>query len=230
MKILGFQKLSLTDYDGFLCCTIFLFGCNMLCPFCHNKDLVIKNPKTKEINLEEILDYLNKNRGKIEAVCITGGEPTVNPDLAILLKKIKELGFLIKLDTNGTNPGLLETLINEKLIDYVAIDFKNSLNLYPQTIGLNKFNHLSLLNSIALLKENKIKYELRTTLVKELHTEVSIMEMAQTLSGENILFLQKFVDSGNCLQEGLHPISYEEALKFKKILEKEIKTVKLRGY
>lgn len=229
MKIFGLEKLSMVDYDNHLCCVVFTAGCNFCCPFCQNSDLV-NYTNLKEISEVEFFTFLNKRKGLLDAVCVSGGEPTLQPDLIEFIKKIKELGFLVKLDTNGTNPKLLQQLINNNLVDYIAMDIKNSLTAYTKTSGKGNFNLEDIKKSVELLKENKVPYEFRTTLVKHHHTTKEIKEMAKWLNGGKKLFLQCFVDGGTCLQSGLKKIEKQEAELFKKILNKTIQHVELRGY
>lgn len=233
-KIVGFEKLSLVDFDNKLASTIFFSGCNFRCPFCHNSNLVSLN-NLKNINLDEILDYLNKRKGVIEAVCISGGEPTLNKNLVDILKKIKSYNLLIKLDTNGTNPSLIKELVDSKLVDYIAMDVKNSYNNYLNTVGLannedNLFNLEKIKQSICYLISNKVDYEFRITLVNEYHDKSSIKEIAEVISGAKRLYLQKFINNENCFNNNLHPISLKDALIFKDIFSKTVENVYLRGY
>ena len=229
MKIYGLEKLSMVDFEGHLCATVFTAGCNFRCPFCHNADLV-NGTNLTEITNEEFFEYLKKRKGMLDSVCVSGGEPTIWKDLPDFIKKIKELGYLVKLDTNGTNPTMLKKLIDEKLIDYVAMDIKNSKESYTKTAGKGKFDTREIEKSVELLKSGIIPYEFRTTLIKGHHTEAEIKKMANWLKGSDRLFLQCFIDSGNCIADGCEKIEKETAEKFKQILEGGIKEVKLRGY
>jgi len=228
MRILGFDKLSLVDYLDYATAIIFVGGCNFRCPFCHNAGLVENTEQ--EISLSEIFDYLNNRKKLIDAVCISGGEPTIYPDLPILIRQIKDLGFKVKLDTNGTNPVMLKSLIDEKLIDYVAMDIKNSLSKYELTSGCSRNLLENIKESINILKQNLIPYEFRTTLVDEFHGESSIKEMGELVLGAETLYLQKFVENENCLTFGLNEVSLKNAEKYKHILSKFVKNVYLRGY
>lgn len=229
MDFVGLEKFSLVDYDGKLACTLFAQNCNFKCPFCHNKDLVFSNIQTS-LSFNDILIFLKSRIGKLEAVCITGGEPTLMPDLDIKIKQIKELGFKIKLDTNGYRPDVLRKLINENLIDYVAMDIKNSFKKYAISTNLLSIDTNKIQESINILKNSKIDYEFRTTIVNELHNEKDMEEIAEFLKGDNKLFLQKFVNNKNCINQHLTSVSLNKAIKFKNILEKKIKNVDLRGY
>lgn len=228
MKIYGFEKLSMVDYDGHLCATIFTGGCNFRCPFCQNSDLVnVTNLEQYDEN--EIFAHLEKRKNIIDSVCISGGEPTLNPDLKDFIKKIKSRGLLVKLDTNGTKPELIKNLIEEELVDYVAMDVKNSQEHYQKTAGaIVDLDAIG--QSIELLKTNIVPYEFRTTLVSGHHTNESIEEMGKWLDGADKIYLQCFVDSGNCLQQGLQKVPKDRALIFKTILQKYINQVELRGY
>lgn len=227
MEFVGIDKFSLLDYDEKISAVLFSPACNFRCPFCHNGDSVLNSKAS--INFEKIITYLKTKRGLIDAVVISGGEPTLMPELEKRIKEIKELGFLVKIDTNGTNPDVLRTLINENLIDYVAMDIKNSESLYPMTSGCDTDYIKNIKESLEILRNSKIKYELRTTLVKEFHTIESINEMKELIKGHRKLYLQKFVDREGVIKKGLHEISLEEAISFKNILSEVIET-ELRGY
>lgn len=230
MGFVGIEKLSLVDYEDKLTCTLFMAGCNFRCPFCHNADLVLDTYNCHPIPFEEILDYLSKQKRKLEAVCISGGEPTLMRDLKEKIIKIKELGYLVKLDTNGTNLPIVKDLVDNKLIDYVAMDIKNSEKDYHLAIGLDYQPFSKIKESIDYLLDNHIAYEFRTTLVKNVHTKESIKEMGEMIKGARILYLQKFVDSGHTIKPGCEEVSLEEAKEFQKILENYVNKVELRGY
>lgn len=223
----GIEKLSLVDFDGYVACTLFTGGCNYRCPFCHNSPLIDNQPT---ISFDEILTYLNKRKKMIDAVVITGGEPTLHNELPELIKQIKELGFIIKLDTNGTNPKMLKELIDSKLIDYIAMDIKSSFNSYNIVTGVNNPLLNNVKQSIDILKTSKIDYEFRTTLVKEYHDLNTINEMKELLQGSKKLFLQKFVLRDTCLNQNLHEVDMNIANSYKEILESTISKVLLRGY
>lgn len=223
------EKLSLVDYDGKIACTLFTESCNFRCPFCHNKDLALSTASVN-IPFEEVLSFLKSRVNKLEGVVITGGEPTLMFELADKIKAIKDLGFLVKLDTNGYKPETLEFLINNKLIDYVAMDIKNSLDKYDLTTGINNIKQEKILKSISILKEGKVDYEFRTTLVKEFHTINDIKEIASLLTGAKKYFLQKYVASENCINENLHHVDYDVVKEFESVLKENIDFVGLRGY
>ncbi len=208
MLISGIQKLTLLDYPGKTACTVFCYGCNFLCPFCHNALLVTEKAENF-IDEEEIFSFLKKRQGILDGVCVTGGEPTLQKDLKAFLKKIKEMGYEVKLDTNGYKPDLLREIIDESLCDYVAMDIKNTPEKYALTVG-KAVDTDKILESIAILKEGKIPCEFRTTVVKELHTEEDIKEIARLLKGSVPFFLQQFKDSGMLISDGLSAYTKEE--------------------
>ena len=170
MKISGFQKTTLLDYPGKVACTVFLNGCNFRCPFCHNADLVIPESETGIFTENEIFEYLKKRKGILDGVCITGGEPLLNKEISEFMKRIKEMGLLVKLDTNGSFPERLEEIIRAGVVDYVAMDIKNSFEKYSETSGLSNKDLTNIKRSIDLIMEGKTDYEFRTTVVREFHT------------------------------------------------------------
>ena len=223
----GIEKLSLVDFDGYISCTLFTSGCNYRCPFCHNSPLIEEQPS---LNMEEILNYLSVRKKMLDAVVITGGEPTLHKELPNVIKQIKDLGYIIKLDTNGTNPKMLKELIDTKLIDYVAMDIKASSNCYSLVTGvINPFLD-NIKESINILKTSNINFEFRTTLVKEFHSLDSINEMKELVSGAKKLYLQKFVLRDTCLNQKLHEVDLETAKCYKSILEEVVEKVSFRGY
>ncbi len=208
MLISGIQKLTLLDFPGKTACTIFCYGCNFVCPFCHNALLVTEKAENL-IDEEEIFSFLRKRQGILDGVCVTGGEPTLQKDLKAFLKKVKDMGFAVKLDTNGYKPDILREIIDEDLCDYVAMDIKNTPEKYALTVGKD-IDTDKILQSISILKEGKIPCEFRTTVVKEFHTEKDIAEIAHLLKGNVRFFLQQFKDSGNLIEDGLSAYSKEE--------------------
>lgn len=228
MKICGLQKLTLVDYPGKMAAIIFTGGCNFRCPFCHNSALVTDVNNQEEIEEEEVLAFLEKRKNLLEGVVVTGGEPLIHSDIIPLLKKIKELGYLIKLDTNGTFPNLLEEIIDLGLCDYVAMDIKNSLKNYGKTIGFETYDTSKIEKSINLLKKGKVSYEFRTTVVKNIHFEEDFLEIAKMISPESNYFLQTFVPSQNTIVQGLSAPSDEEMKNYLKLLKTYIKSVSIR--
>lgn len=229
MHIYGFNKLTLLDYPGHLAATIFLGGCNMRCPFCHNAALVTKLHTQIPIPIDEILEYLKKRRGILEGICITGGEPTLYYNLPEFIKIAKGLGYKVKLDTNGTNPDMLKSLVADKLVDYVAMDIKNSLDKYPQTAGILDLDLKSIEESVSFLLSLTQNYEFRTTIVKEYHTRDDILSIAHWIQGANNYFLQSFQDSGDVIMPGLHPHPKETLQEFEMLIKPYVKNVSLRG-
>ena len=226
MKISGLQKVSLVDFDGHISATIFTRGCNFACPYCHNSRLV--KGIDDIIPENEVLEYLEKRKNVLDSVVISGGEPTLNPDLPVFIKEIKDMGFKIKLDTNGTNLSMLKNLIENQLIDYVAMDIKNSLEKYNITTNTN--THWNIKDTIEYIMNCGIDYEFRTTLIKQYHTQEDITKISELIKGAKKLFLQKFVNNENCLQSGLAPIDKDTAEQFASILRKNIHNTYLRGY
>lgn len=231
MRFYGMEKLSLVDFDGKITCTLFVGGCNFCCPFCHNSSLVINPTQNQEIDFSEIMDYLTLRKKIVDAVCITGGEPTLYGDLKTYFKLFKEMGFITKLDTNGTNPEMVKELVSEGLVDYVAMDIKNSFTHYLDTIGRSDPRLIAKVNAtMEYLLSGKVDYEFRTTIVDELFTMEDITEIAHMLKGAKRYFLQKFVDNKYCIRSGLHEVPLEKAKKYLEVLSKDIPETKLRGY
>lgn len=229
MEIHGLNKLTLVDYDRKTACTVFTGRCNMRCPFCHNSALVLDPSSQPMVSEEEIFAYLAKRKGLLDGVCITGGEPTLQPDLAEFIKGIKDRGFLVKLDTNGSNYAVLKNLVDNKLVDYVAMDIKNSPEAYPRTVGIKNFDLSNIKKSVELLKEGRVDYEFRTTVVKQLHTPEDMSAIADWIKGAKRYFLQKFVDSGNTIAKGLEACSDEEMKEFQAMLVAKSIPAQLRG-
>lgn len=224
----GFQKLTLLDFPGKVACTVFTKGCNFYCPFCHNANLVDLGEE-QNISEEEVLSYLNKRIGILEGICITGGEPLLHPDLPDFIRKVKELGYHVKLDTNGSFPKQLKNLVNAGLIDYVAMDIKNSLDKYPQTAGCETLNTDLINESIDFLMSNVVDYEFRTTVVEELHTISDIQSIGKRLAGASKYFLQNFVDSGNIIEKNLHSVNEETLELMQSAASEFVKPTKIRG-
>jgi len=191
LKIGGLQKLTLLDYPGKIAATLFLAGCNFRCGFCHNPDLVIVKQDANLIPEAEVLDFLKKRKGVLDGVCIGGGEPLFQPEIREFLAKIKDLGYLIKLDTNGFNSSLLEQLVKEKLIDYIAMDIKASLGKYEAFTGL-KSDFKNIRDSIKLIMASGLPYEFRTTVLPKFHNSEEIEKIGQMISGAKVYFLQNF--------------------------------------
>ena len=229
LQIFGLQKLSLLDYPGKMASTLFTGGCNMRCPFCQNAELVFLNENTKQIPHEDILDFLKKRKNVLEGICISGGEPLLNPSLEPFLEEVKALGYKIKLDTNGSFPKRLKMLVDKKLIDYVAMDIKNCLSKYQETIDVKDFDLALIKESVDYLLTNPIPYEFRTTIVKEFHTKEDMIEIAKWIKGARAYYLQGFEDSEHVIQKGLHAYSLEALEEFKEIVINDIPNTHIRG-
>ena len=227
MDVNGLQKLTLLDYPGKCACTVFLAGCNLRCPFCHNASLVVGQAPTA-MTEEEFLNFLKKRRGLLDGVCITGGEPTLRKDLPEFISKIRELGYLVKLDTNGSNPKMLRQLIDDKLIDYAAMDIKNCPDRYGATCG-----GISILptveESLSILRENKVEYELRTTCCKPFHDEKAMEAIGKWLSGTENYYLQNFFDSGDLVGTGVSGFTKEEMEALRDAVLPHIPNTRIRG-
>lgn len=229
MVFQGFQKLTLLDYPGHMAVTLFSAGCNFRCPFCHNALLVTEIPDDPGFTEEEILSYLEKRKGLLDAVCFTGGEPTLQPELETFMRKVKEKGYLVKLDTNGSNPAKLKKLVGEGLVDYVAMDVKNAPARYAETAGLPRMDLAPIEESIRYLLTRPVDFEFRTTVTEEFHGVDEIRAIGEWIQGAPRYFLQAFKDSGNLIGEGLHPVSFPTMEKMKASVEGLVDSVAIRG-
>ncbi len=230
MKISGFQKLTLLDFTGLMACIVFTGGCNFRCPFCHNASLVLPQDIAESgIDEADFFGFLQKRRGVIEGVVVTGGEPTLQPDLADFLRKIKALGFKVKLDTNGTKPNTLKELIDEGLVDYIAMDIKTAPQKYPLVCGVD-FPIERIEESKNLLLAGAVPFEFRTTLVRGLHTRTDILDAAKWIKGAPRYFLQAFKDSGGLINPaGLSAFTETEMKEFAELVLPYCTKVELRG-
>lgn len=229
MVIHGLQKLTLLDYPGKVACTIFTAGCNFRCPFCHNASLVLDTHKNQEISIDNLFSFLEKRKGVLDGICVTGGEPLIQSDIEGFLRKVKVLGYAIKLDTNGSFPDRLIRIVEEGLVDYVAMDIKNSQENYGKTIGIKEYDISSVHKSVQYLLSGKVPYEFRTTVVQEFHRRSDFASIGRWISGAERYYLQQFVDSGDVIKEGLHEYSktiMEQALD---IVKEVIETAEIRG-
>lgn len=226
MKIAGFQKTTLLDFPGKVACILFTQGCNFRCPYCQNSGL-IGHDNEELISEEEIFSYLNKRKGVIDGVVVSGGEPTVQSDLESFIKKIKSMGFLVKLDTNGSNPDLIERLIKEGLVDYIAMDIKNVLPLY-MNVAFVKASVEKLKRSIEIIKSSSIDHEFRTTIIKNIH-DIDKMKEICSYVGDDKMYLQNFEQSENVLGKNLESFSKEELIEISKIMKGKYPNVKVRG-
>lgn len=228
MIIDGLQKLTLLDFPEKIACTIFTHGCNFRCPFCHNASLVVSQTN-EHISIDEIKSFLEKRKGVLDGVAITGGEPMLQKDLKEFIKTVKDYGFLVKLDTNGCYPEKLEELIDEGLIDYVAVDIKSSPEKYSLVTGVPDFDVTPIKKTVELLKQGRVDYEFRTTVVKELHEIKDFEEIAKWLEGCERYYLQQFVDSGDIISDGMTAYDRETMEKIKNVVSEKIPCVELRG-
>ena len=226
MLIGGLQKMTMLDYPGKVACTIFTYGCNFRCPFCHNATLVIDEASL--IPKEEVLSYINKRKGILDGVVVTGGEPLLQNDIIDFLRELRESGLLIKLDTNGSYPEKLKEIIDLGLVDYVAMDIKNSRDKYEITTG-TKIDIKKIEKSVQILMENRVDYEFRTTVVKEYHEMDDFYQIGEWLRGAKRLFLQPFKDSENLIGENLQSHTPQALEGFKKVLKANINEVSIRG-
>ncbi len=231
MKFLGMEKMSLVDYDGLVATTVFTGGCNFKCPFCHNAPLVSGYENLPTLDQSEIFSYLEKRKGIIDGVCITGGEPTLHSDLPLFMEKVKKLGYKVKLDTNGTNPQLVKNVFENGLCDYFAMDIKNDKDNYAKIIGYDKFDTKNVEKTVEYFLTPNADYEFRTTLIKEYHSTENILKIAEWIKGAKRYFLQKFKSGDNCLNaDGLEPVDNQTTKKYIEILRNYIPFVMARGY
>lgn len=229
MNIQGLQKLTLLDYPGQVACTIFTAGCNFRCPFCHNAPLVTHVDPTCDIPVEEVLSFLRKRQGVLDAVCISGGEPCLQPDLLEFIREVKGMGYRVKLDTNGSFPERLRELVEANLLDYVAMDIKNSVRKYPETIGIEGYDTKRVEESVDYLMTNVVPFEFRTTVVREFHKKDDFYEIARWIAGDEPYFLQSFEDSGDLICEGLKGYTKEIMEQAADIVREQVPHVVLRG-
>jgi len=229
MLVNGLQKLTLLDYPGRTACTIFTGACNWRCPFCHNASLALHPGEQPVIDENELFSFLQKRRGLLEGVTVTGGEPTLQRDLPEFLSKLKALGYCVKLDTNGSNPVMLESVLQQGLLDYVAMDIKTSRENYPLVTGMPDCNVEAVAQSASLLMNGNIAFEFRTTVVRELHSPSDFESIGVWLEGPEPYFLQTFKDSGDLIRPGLTACSKAEMERLLQILQKRIPKAALRG-
>ena len=228
MKIHGLQKLTLLDFPGRTACTVFLGGCDFACPFCHNAE-IIDGSAEAIMDDTELLAFLEKRKGLLDGVAITGGEPTLRKDLPILLESIKSLGYKTKLDSNGNNPEMLKTLLDSKLVDYIAIDVKNSREKYALTCGKDYIDMAGIEKSIDLIKTYADDYEFRTTVIEQLHDEESFFGIGELINGAKKYFLQAFTDRDSVVFAGFSAPDKEKMLKYADIMRNYTDSVQLRG-
>ena len=229
MRICGLQKLAMVDYPGKLAATVFTGGCNLRCPFCHNALLVTRLAESPSLSEEEILSFLASRKNLLDGMVLSGVEPLMQPGCMDFLQKVRDLGLSIKVDTNGCYPEVLADVLARNLVDYVAMDLKNSREKYSETVGIPNFDLAPIEESIQILKNSSVDYEFRTTVVQEFHTADDIRAIGQWVQGAPTYALQKFVDSGNLISTGLHspePLALEG---FSRIAAPFFKQVLVRG-
>ncbi len=227
MKIGGLMKLTLLDYPEHVACTVFTVGCNFRCPFCHNASLV-EQRQGQQLTTQEILDFLRKRKNVLTGMCLTGGEPLLQSGVEDFLRSVKQLGYKVKLDTNGAFPQQLMKVVHQGLVDYVAMDVKNSLDLYNQTAGCNvDLQNIEL--SVEFLKQGTVDYEFRTTVTKNFHNQQSMQKMAQWLQGAKRYYLQQFVDSGDLLDASVQGVDDQTMREYLQIVQQYVPHAQLRG-
>jgi len=228
MNIIGQQKSSFIDYPNNICTVYFTGGCNFKCPYCHNKDMV--DNKGTKITEEDIFNFLNKRRKFIDAVCISGGEPTLQKNLYSFISRLKKEGFLVKLDTNGYRPDVLKSLIDDGMLDYIAMDIKGPLEVYDKITGINNIDLSLIEESIRLIRNSNVEYEFRTTVCKELLTKDDIVKVGNMLKGSKKYFIQNFKDGENvlCGKDKLTAFSTDELLEIEKIIGEWFETFNIR--
>lgn len=229
MRIHGFQKLTLLDFPGKVACTVFWGSCNFRCPFCHNGNLVLNEREEAVILEEDVLAVLEKRKKILDGVCVTGGEPTLDEGLAGFLWKVKEMGYLVKLDTNGYKPGVLKDLVRAGLVDYVAMDIKNAPGKYAKTAGVEHVDLLRIQESVGFLKRGEVEYEFRTTVTRELHGREEFEIIGRWLEGSSRYFLQNYRESEFVITREFSGYSREQLERFRDILLNWIPVVEIRG-
>ena len=229
MNISGIQKLTLLDFPGRLACTVFTTGCNFRCPFCHNASLVLPG-KGEHIDTEQVISFLKKREGILEGVCITGGEPCFQDGIEEFIQEVRSMGFLVKLDTNGSFPEKLSSLLEKKLLDYVAMDIKTSKENYLRVCGIKNERLLqNVIESVEILKKSSVEHEFRTTTAKELQTSDDFERIGEWLKGEKSYFIQQYRADGDLIGEELTPYEKEELLTFADIMRRYVTNVDIRG-
>lgn len=228
MNLYGIQKMTLLDFPGCVSCTIFLGGCDFRCPFCHNFELIDGTMKPTMTD-DDLIKFLESRKGLLEGVAITGGEPLMHKDILKLIKRIRDTGYRVKLDTNGYHPELLENILNSGLVEYVAMDIKNSPEKYALTCGVETVNLDKIYRSIALLIGGNTDYEFRTTVVNELHEESDFYKIGKVIEGAKRYFLQRFTDRDTVPYGNLTAPSFEKMYKFAEISRKFVPKTELRG-
>lgn len=229
MEIHGIQKMTLLDYPEKVACTIFTARCNFRCPFCHNASLVTHVDMEEAIPEEDIFSFLRKRQGILDGVCITGGEPLLQPDIENFIRNVKALGYLVKLDTNGSNVLMLKRLVERRLVDYVAMDIKNAPDKYGMTIGIDEYDMSNIFQSVDFLMRGEVPYEFRTTVVRQFHKREDFAAIGRWIKGAKRYYLQSFVDSGDLIGSGVTGYTKEIMEQALEIVQRNIPNAKLRG-
>ena len=229
IRFYGLQKLTLLDYPGKMACTVFTGGCNFRCPFCHNRSLVFLNENDSEISVSDILEYLETRKKVLDGVCITGGEPLLHKGIFDFIRKVKELGLLVKLDTNGSNCEALKQLVEEGLVDYVAMDIKGCPEKYAETIGLENYDIAEVTRSKDYLLQGHVDYEFRTTVVAQFHEVADFEKIGRWIEGAKNYYLQNFEDHGTCIREGLSEVGIETLEQMKAAAAPYVENIEIRG-
>lgn len=228
MLIEGMQKLTLLDFPGQVACTLFAHGCNLRCPFCHNAGLVVRKPED-EISKDELAAFLNKRKGLLDGICLTGGEPLLQRDAKEFIAFLRSFGFKIKLDTNGAFPERLKEIIDERLVDYIAMDIKSSPEGYAKATGIQDIDIEPFKTSAALIMSSGIDYEFRTTAVKGIHTAADFEGIAEWIKGAKRYYIQRFTDSGDLIGNGFEAFSGQESEQLLALVKQKLPNAELRG-
>ena len=229
MNIQGLQKLTLLDYPEKVACTMFTVGCNFRCPFCHNASLVSHVDMEKNIPVEKILAFLKKRLGLLAGICFSGGEPLLQPDLEDFIVQVKEMGYFVKLDTNGSNSYLLRHLVEKKLLDYVAMDIKNAPGKYGITIGIADYDLGEIFRSVDFLMSGTVPYEFRTTVVREFHKREDFAAIGRWIKDAGQYYLQNFQDSGDLIRPGLRAYTRDILVQALEVVRRNVPNAELRG-
>lgn len=230
MVIQSVKKFSLLDYPGKVACTLFTAGCNFRCPYCYNAPLVIDTHKNRDIPLEEIYSYLRKYKGLLDGVCLSGGEPMIQHGIEDFLEHIREMGYAVRLETNGSCPDKLRKIVSERLVSYVAMDIKNSRESYGKTVGIEGYDVGNICRSVEYLLGGVIPYEFSTTVVLELHQRSDFESIGRWIAGAEKYYLQRFVNTGNVIREGMHRYNESIMCQALEIVQKNVPSAQLRGW
>lgn len=228
MLIEGMQKLTLLDFPGQVACTLFAHGCNLRCPFCHNAGLVVRKPED-EISKDELAAFLNKRKGLLDGICLTGGEPLLQRDAKEFIAFLRSFGFKIKLDTNGAFPERLKEIIDDRLVDYIAMDIKSSPEGYAKATGIQDIDIEPFKTSVALIMSSGIDYEFRTTAVRGIHTAADFEGIAEWIKGAKRYYIQRFTDSGDLIGSGFEAFSEQESKQLLALVKQKLPNAELRG-